>query len=158
MVKKAGMREKYQMGLNIVNAIWKRSFEFSEFTDEAKKCEGRPDLDDVQSLLVSYGLSKSRQIFFSKSCLWGRWYYVLYSTIYYDVSKSCTPSITPSVFVKRVSWIFSMSGWDGKIDLNVYFIRTPRIYFIKCLLHSDFIIGCQETSNIVHNFNQILDA
>ena len=73
------------MGLDIVNAIWMRSFEFSEFTDEAKKCEERPDLDVVQSLLVSYGLRKSRQSFFSKNCLWGRWYYVLYSTIYYSI-------------------------------------------------------------------------
>ena len=44
------------MGLNIVNAIWKPFFEFSKFTEKANKRE-RCNLDDMQGLEVSYGLS-----------------------------------------------------------------------------------------------------
>lgn len=48
MLKKAvGTREKLQMLLNIINAIWKRFFEFSKFTAEKNKRERcNPEVDE----------------------------------------------------------------------------------------------------------------
>ena len=45
MLKKT--REKLQMCLNIEDAIWKRFFAFSKYTEEANKRE-RCNLDDVE--------------------------------------------------------------------------------------------------------------
>ena len=51
-------REKFQMRMIIVNAIWKQFFEFSKFTVEENKRE-RYNRDDVEGLEVSYALSWS---------------------------------------------------------------------------------------------------
>ena len=68
-------KEKFQILMDIVNAICKRFFEFSKFTVEEKKKE-RCNLSDFKGWKVSYDLSKSLEaksvpIFFQQGLVQG---------------------------------------------------------------------------------------
>ena len=77
MLKKtAGTTVKLQIRVNIVITIWKELFEFSTFNEEANKME-RCNLNDVEGLKLSYGLSRFRRgrfmpVFPARICCGGR--------------------------------------------------------------------------------------